>query len=243
MLSSFLTAPTAPMPRVKALIAPHAGYVYSGAVAGKAYGCLESRRGEIRRVVLIGPAHRVPFRGSAVSTADAFQTPLGTVVVDQDVVARLLTLDSVQALDHAHQHEHALEVHLPFLQTVLDDFQLVPLLVGSTSDACVAEALEAAWGGPETLIVVSSDLSHFLSYDSAVAVDRRTANAIERLNLRDVGPEQACGFLPIRGLLRVARQRDLQVRRVALQNSGDTEGTHQQVVGYGAFLVEEAAST
>jgi AmmeMemoRadiSam system protein B len=242
MVHSFLEPPVTATARVKALIVPHAGYVYSGAVAGKAYRLVARQSDEIRRVVLVGPAHRVPFSGLAVSAADGFGTPLGTVTVDQEAVVSLLALDDVEALDQAHVDEHALEVHLPFLQLALSNFQLVPLLIGRTNHTHVAEALQTVWGGDETLIVVSSDLSHYHRYADAVEIDRRTAQAIERLQLQNVGPEQACGFLGIRGLLHVAHQRELQVRLVDLRNSGDTEGSRQEVVGYGAFVVEQPPS-
>ncbi len=220
----------------KALIAPHAGYVYSGPVAASAYVRLAARDHTIERVVLLGPAHRLAFRGLAASAAGAFATPLGEVPIDEDAVARALALPQVEVLDAAHEMEHSLEVQLPFLQRVLDGFALAPLLVGETAPEDVAEVIELLWGGPETLVVVSSDLSHFLDYDSARRSDAATARAIEALRPEDIAPDQACGRLPIQGLLRVARAHGLAVDRVDLRNSGDTAGSRDEVVGYGAWV-------
>ncbi len=220
----------------KAVIAPHAGYVYSGPVAASVYARLAPLRDRVKRVVLLGPAHRYPFRGLAASSAGAFQTPLGLVPLDREGMEEALKHPRVQTLDQAHEGEHSLEVHLPFLQTVLGDFSLVPLVVGEAEAEEVAEVLAVLWGGPETLVVVSSDLSHFLPYDEAVEVDERTARAIEALKPREIGLDQACGRLPLGGLLLKAREEGLGVERVDLRNSGDTAGPRNQVVGYGAWL-------
>ncbi len=187
-------------------------------------------------MVLVGPAHRVPFHGLAVSAATAFATPLGPVPVDADAVQSLRALPQVILLDEAHRLEHSLEVQLPFLQRLLDDFSIVPLVVGNASTEEVAEVLEAVWGGPETVVVISSDLSHYLDYDSARRLDAATCRAIEQLRPEDIAPEQACGRNPIKGLLSVARTRGLKVTTVDLRNSGDTAGTRHQVVGYGAWV-------
>ncbi len=225
--------PTGPAP--KALIAPHAGYVYSGPIAASVYGLLRDARADITRVVLLGPAHRVPVSGLAASSASAFDTPLGEVPVDEEAMARVLELPQVRILDQAHSQEHSLEVHLPFLQVVLSSFSLVPLVVGNAEPDEVAEVIETLWGGPETLIVISSDLSHYHDYESARRLDEVTSDAIERLAPKDIGHDQACGRHSINGLLTVARRRGLNVRTLDLRNSGDTAGPRDRVVGYGAY--------
>jgi AmmeMemoRadiSam system protein B len=222
-------------PLPKALILPHAGYVYSGAVAASGYRLLEGARGIVKRVVLLGPAHRYPLAGLAAHGADYFATPLGRVPVDREAVERLLTLPQVQHLDAAHRGEHSLEVHIPFLQVVLDDFRLVPLVVGDVAPADVAEALDLVWNGPETVVIVSSDLSHYHDYDTAKRLDRQTADAIEALRLNAVGPDAACGCRAIGGLLELARRRGLRATTIDLRSSGDTKGPRYEVVGYGAF--------
>ncbi len=225
---------TAGMP--KAVIVPHAGYVYSGPVAASAYVRLASLRGSIHRVVLLGPAHRYPLRGLAASSAIAFQTPLGLVPMDPEGVRAALELDQVLILDEAHEGEHSLEVHLPFLQVVLGDFSMVPLVVGEAPPQDVAEGLKVLWGGPETLIIVSSDLSHYLPYPQANELDALTARAIQELRLEEIRPHQACGGTAMGGLLLRAREEGLSVECVDLRNSGDTAGPRNQVVGYGSFL-------
>jgi AmmeMemoRadiSam system protein B len=226
-------------PPPKALIVPHAGYVYSGPIAGSGYRLWEGARGT--RVVLLGPAHRYPLAGLAAHGAEAFATPLGRVPVDQRAVERLLRLPQVKRLDAAHRGEHSLEVHIPFLQTVFEDFKLVPLVVGDAAPAEVAEALELVWDGPETFVVVSSDLSHYHDYDTAKRLDRRTADAIERLRASEVVPEAACGCRAIGGLLEVAKARGLRVTTLDLRSSGDTAGPREEVVGYGAFAFASLA--
>lgn len=220
--------------RPKAIIVPHAGYVYSGATAARAYAGLAAARQTIRRVVLIGPVHRVAVRGLALPGAARFATPLGEVALDQQAIATIRQLPQVVESAPAHAHEHALEVQLPFLQTVLDDFTLVPLAVGDASAAEVAEVLELLWGGPETLIVISSDLSHFLPYAAAQQTDRATAQDILDLN-PTITHAQACGGTPVNGLLLAARRHGLQPRLLQQCNSGDTAGDKQRVVGYASF--------
>ena len=222
----------------KALIAPHAGYVYSGGVAAAAFATLTGGAA-ITRVVLIGPAHYVAVRGIAVPTADAFETPLGRVPVDRDALSAIADLPFVVEADAAHAPEHALEVELPFLQTLLGSFAVVPLLVGEADPRQVAEVLGRLWGGPDTLIVISSDLSHYHDYDTARRLDAATAAAIERGEWRSLGPDRACGFLAVAGLLVEADRRGLTARRLALCNSGDTAGPRDRVVGYGAWIWEE----
>ncbi len=235
--------PPAAGPAPKALVAPHAGYIYSGPIAASAYVRLKPARDLIKRVVLVGPSHFVPLEGLAVSSAEAFATPLGLVRVDTAAVRQLASLSQVMVLDQAHLYEHSLEVHLPFLQVVLEDFALVPLVVGEATGAQVAEVLEALWDGPETRFVISSDLSHYLDSDAARRIDRRTADAVEKLHPQDISDDQACGRIPIRGLLQAARGHGLRARTVDLRNSGDTAGPRNQVVGYGAFVFEEAEAS
>ena len=220
----------------KAIIAPHAGYIYSGPIAGSAYARVAEHAPAIRRVVLLGPAHRWPFRGLAYADADAFETPLGKVPVDREALASIADLRQVQALDAAFDGEHCLEVQLPFLQTLLADFSLVPLLVGSADDDAVAEVLERLWGGDETLIVISSDLSHYLGYEAARAIDRRTSQAICALRADAISPDQACGRNPIAGLLKQAQAHGLHAELLDLRSSGDTAGPRDRVVGYGAYV-------
>ncbi|MGE5337153.1 MAG: AmmeMemoRadiSam system protein B [Gemmatimonadota bacterium] len=224
----------------KALIAPHAGYVYSGPIAASAYARLDGQRSHIRRVVLLGPAHRVPVRGLALPGASAFETPLGTVPVDAAAALSLAHLPQVVVHAGAHAHEHSLEVHLPFLQEMLGDFSLLPLVVGDATAEEVAEVLQALWGGPETLIVISSDLSHYLPYDLAVRTDARTAQAIADLD-PTLDHLQACGATPVNGLLTLARRHGLRAELLDLRNSGDTAGDRRRVVGYGAWAIHEAA--
>ncbi|MGV6825651.1 MAG: AmmeMemoRadiSam system protein B [bacterium] len=223
--------------RPKALVVPHAGYIYSGPVAASAYRLLEPIANEIQRVIVLAPSHRVPFRGIATSTAEQFQTPLGVIPVDQVAVSDALQIHEVAQFDTAFVGEHALEVQLPFLQTVIAEFKLVPFVVGRADTDEVARLLEALWGGPETLIVISSDLSHYLDYDSARQRDQQTANAIEHLQPDLIEYEDACGRNPLNGLLRAARHHELEVYRLDLRNSGDTAGPRNQVVGYGAWAL------
>src|SRR3989344_4267741 len=222
----------------KAIIAPHAGYIYSGPIAASAYARLKPARGKIQRVVLLGPSHRVGFRGLALSSAEFFVTPLGRIPLDREAAAGISYLPQVRVMDVAHVQEHSLEVHLPFLQEVLGEFRLLPLVVCDASPEEVSEVLELLWGGPETLIVISSDLSHYHDYATAQKRDRATSRAIEALRCEDIGYEDACGRNPVKGLLYVARQRGLHVRTVDLRNSGDTAGARDRVVGYGAYVLE-----
>lgn len=224
----------------KAIIAPHAGYIYSGPIAASVYARLEPLRGRVKRVVLAGPAHRVWVDGIAVPSAAAFDSPLGTVRLDREAIEKLRALPFAETSDRAHALEHSLEVHIPFLQSVLGDFELVPIVVGDASPAEMAQVLDLLWGGDETLVVVSSDLSHYLPYDAARIRDRDTAQAIMHLDARLV-PDEACGCAPINGLLRTARSRGLVPEQIDVRNSGDTAGDRGRVVGYGAFAFHEPA--
>ena len=222
----------------KAVIAPHAGYVYSGPIAGSALGPLAQDADQIARIVLLGPAHRLPIRGLALPGVDGFETPLGVVPVDAELVDQVLDLPQVGISRAAHAPEHCLEVELPFLQVLLGPFSILPLLVGDATPAEVAEVLDRVWGGAETRIVISSDLSHYLEYSQARRLDERTAEAV--LALRSpISPTQACGAGAINGLLVAALDHGLTASMLDLRCSGDTAGDRSQVVGYGAFAFSE----
>ena len=227
-------APALPMAQPKAIIVPHAGYIYSGSTAASIYAALAPWRQDIRRIVLLGPTHRVAIRGLALPTGQAFATPLGTVRLDGPAMAALDELPQVSRNDAAHALEHSLEVQLPFLQRSFDHFMLIPLAVGDAEPEEVAAALECLWGGDETLLVISSDLSHFLPYATAQQVDGDTCRHILALDAH-LRPGQACGAYPINGLLLAAQRHGLQARLLACCNSGDTAGDRERVVGYAAF--------
>jgi len=237
-LRTMLSDAEAPALRPKALIAPHAGYIYSGPIAASAYALLSPIAHQITRVILLGPTHHVAIRGLALPGADAFDTPLGRIEIDLEAAQKIALLPQVTVSPQAHTLEHSLEVQLPFMQTLLPDFKLLPLAVGAATPDQVAEVLEILWGGPETLIVVSTDLSHFLPYPVAQQMDSATAEAI--LNLQwPVSHEQACGGTPVNGLLLAANHHDLRPHLLDLRNSGDTAGDKSRVVGYGAFAFTE----
>jgi AmmeMemoRadiSam system protein B len=238
LLSAVRVPPDETQSVPKALIVPHAGYVYSGPIAASAYRLLAPARETIRRVVLLGPTHRVAVRGLALPAAARFATPLGTVDLDAEAAESIRRLRQVVVSDEPHALEHSLEVHLPFLQKVLASFRLVPLAVGYASAEDVAQVLEALWGGPETLIVVSSDLSHYLSYAHAQRVDRVTCEAILQLDTA-IDHEQACGATPLSGLTLLAQRKALRPRLLDLRNSGDTAGDRSRVVGYASFAFYE----
>lgn len=222
----------------KAMIAPHAGYVYSGPVAARAYARLQPYRNRYTRVVLLGPCHRVPVRGFALPDATTFRTPLGEIPLDADAIVDVLA-DDVVIAGRAHEFEHSLEVHLPFLQTVLGAFSLVPVIVGHVRPERVAELLDRLWGGAETLIVISSDLSHYLTYDDAKRCDDDTCRAITAYDWASIDHDHACGATVVNGLLIAARRRGLSVETLDLRNSGDTSGGRGAVVGYGAWEFAE----
>jgi AmmeMemoRadiSam system protein B len=218
----------------RALVAPHAGYVYSGPVAGSAFGTLRGAAGRFRRVLLLGPSHYVAIAGLALPAAEAFETPLGRVALDPSARSALADLPQVRVADAPHAREHSLEVELPFLQRLLGEFLLVPLAAGDATDEEVAQVLERL-ADDTTLVVVSTDLSHYLPYEAARRADRRTSDAIEALRPEAIGDLDACGRVPLRGLLRWARARGLACERLDLRNSGDTAGPPERVVGYGAY--------
>ena len=233
-------ARSSPPGEPKVLVAPHAGHVYSGAIAGTAYAPLASRRGTIRRVVMLGPAHRAGFSGMATTSVDSWASPLGTVAVDWPALRPLLSAPHVRVDDAVFAREHCLEVQLPFLQRVLEDFSIVPILVGDADHTEVARVLEALWGGPETLILISSDLSHFHDYETTRRLDTGTAKLIELMRPEKIDAERACGYRALGGALERARALDLRVTALDVRNSGDTCGGKDRVVGYGAFAMEYA---
>jgi len=227
----------------KVLVAPHAGYRFSGPVAGTAYAPLRPAADRITRVVLIGPAHRVAFKGIAITRADAWATPLGSVPVDWPAIASILSVPGVFVDDGPFQNEHGLEVHVPFLQRVFNRPAIAPLLMGEADQATVSEVLRRLWGGPETLILVSSDLSHFHDHDTARGLDGQTAARIEMLKPEQIDGRGACGHRALAGALDQARRRDLRVTALDLRNSAETAGTGtDRVVGYGAFAMEYSGS-
>ncbi len=231
-VQQFLAEASVKTPRPKAMIQPHAGYIYSGPVAASAYSQLQPYAESITRVILLGPDHRVGFRGIAAPSADYFETPLGLVPVDQEAIR---SLEGVDLFDAAHQQEHSLEVQLPFLQQALGSFSLVPLVIGSVEPGEVAAVLRQLWGGDETLIVISSDLSHYHDYQTARRIDAATTQAIEHLD-SSIGSSDACGYQGVRGLLQVAAEKGLREMTLDVRNSGDTAGPRDQVVGYGSYI-------
>ena len=228
------TGESAPPP--EALIVPHAGYVYSGSTAAVAYRCLQQYPGRVQRVLLVGPAHRVHVTGLAIPSVDKFATPLGEVELDREALVQMAHRDAVEISDEAHRQEHCLEVQLPFLQTVLKQFKLIPVLVGGANAAAVAEIIDEFGKGASTLVVISSDLSHFLDYETAREIDSATCDRILD-KATDLVGEQACGARAINGLMASALGRGLHIRLLSRCNSGDTAGNRDRVVGYGAFAL------
>ncbi|MEI7733349.1 MAG: AmmeMemoRadiSam system protein B [Verrucomicrobiota bacterium] len=222
-------------PPPKGVIAPHAGYVYSGPIAGSAFGHWSAAKDTIRKVILLGPSHYVAFDGLALSRATQWETPLGLVPVDTAGTEAIAGLKSVHFNEAAHEEEHCLEVELPFLQCLLPQFSIVPVVVGDADPDEVAAVIDALWGGPETAFVISSDLSHYLDYAAACRLDRTTADAIEALEPDRIHPPQACGRLAIQGWLQTVKHRQFKAATADLRNSGDTAGSKNRVVGYGAF--------
>ncbi|NOR18925.1 MAG: AmmeMemoRadiSam system protein B [Xanthomonadales bacterium] len=239
LLDDDLTATNRPGPPPKAMIVPHAGYIYSGPVAASGYARLKPVVDQVTRVVLLGPAHRVAFKGLAIPATTTFKTPLGNIPLDTTSLREISRLPQVHIDDEAHRLEHSLEVHLPFLQKTLTGFTLIPVVVGDASAIEVCEVIEQLWGGPETLLIISSDLSHYHDYHTARKLDAATSQAIEALAFEDIGYEQACGRNPVSGLLLYARMHGLQAETIDLRNSGDTAGPRDRVVGYGTFVISE----
>ncbi|MCG8379248.1 MAG: AmmeMemoRadiSam system protein B [Proteobacteria bacterium] len=237
MLDRYLADQSVDIEPPKAIIAPHAGYIYSGPIAASVYANIAKIKSQISTVVLLGPAHRVYVKGIAMVSNTHFATPLGNVSIDIKALDKIQEHPFVEVLDIAHQQEHSLEVHIPFLQKVLGDFSLVPLLVGDAEPEQVATILDELWGGDETLIVISSDLSHYLEYNAACKIDSDTTKLIENFEYKKIGPKRACGCMPMRGLLRLAQEKNMLIKTLDLRNSGDTAGSKDRVVGYGAYAL------
>ena len=239
LLAAATPAATIAVP--KAIIAPHAGYIYSGPIAASIYALIAPARARIKRVVVLGPTHRVAVHGIALPGVNAFATPLGNIAIDAGAVKQLMALPYVGVSAEAHRQEHSLEVHLPFLQKVINEFTLVPLAGGRATAQQVASVIDMLWGGEETLIVISSDMSHYLPYAEAQATDNATAEAILALRT-DLNHHQACGATPVIGLNLLAQQRGLKAQLIDLRNSGDTAGDKARVVGYGSFAYYEQSA-
>lgn len=237
MLEGYLQQIT-PVDKVpKAIIVPHAGYIYSGEVAASAYARLLPKRQIIKRVILLGPSHRVGFTGLALSHAEAFRTPLGDIPLDTDAIASLSHYPFVEYRDQAHLSEHSLEVQLPFLQITLDSFCMIPMVAGDCPAEQIEQVLELFYGKEDTLIVISSDLSHFHDYATAQRMDKATSKTIEQLAYQHLDYDSACGRVPVSGLLALAKKKSLKIETIDLRNSGDTAGDKSRVVGYGAYVI------
>jgi AmmeMemoRadiSam system protein B len=230
-------APTVDIEQPKAIIVPHAGYVYSGSVAATAYKPFLKFKHNIRNIILVGPAHFVTFFGIATTFADSFITPLGAVEVNHELVKSALECDPVLELDQAFQQEHCLEVQLPFISELFPNAKITPLLVGNAKYSDVATLLKKLWGDKDTLIIISSDLSHYHDYKTANKLDQATSDAIESIQPDKMEPHSACGKIPIQGLLQCAKEFGLKVNKLDLRNSGDTAGDKSRVVGYGAYYL------
>ena len=225
---------------VKALIVPHAGYIYSGEIAASAYRLLLQNRKKFKRVLILGPAHSVWISGAVFPSTEIFETPLGKVKLDKNIMKKIVkNLPWVSVNEKAHSQEHCIEVQLPFLQEVLDYFELIPMVVGETQSEQIAEIIDQFIEDEETLIVISTDLSHFHDYETAITKDLCTANAIEHMELERLYSEDACGVYPLRGFLSIAKKKGWDVYRLGLCNSGDTSGDRLRVVGYGAWAFTE----
>ena len=225
----------------KAIIAPHAGYVYSGLTAAAVYNRLYPAREIIKRVIILGPCHRVAINGAALPSTEIFQTPMGEIPIDTKSMESIKHLDCVKTFNETHVNDHCIEVHLPFLQTVIKEFKIVPIIIGEVKPHEVAEILETLWGGPETLILISSDLSHYLDYTQANMLDNQTCKVIERMDFQALGHNQACGRHSIKGLLILAKKKGLLVKTADIRNSGDTAGGKDRVVGYGSWYFDESS--
>lgn len=240
MIDAALADASPPALSPKAVVAPHAGYVYSAPIAGGVYKLLAERRGEIKRVVVTGPNHRMPLAGMAVASAESWETPFGPLPIDRAGLDRALALPDIAVNDAPFRGEHSLDVHMPFIKRVLGDVAVLPILVGQARAESVGRVLGALWGGKETAIVISSDLSHFHDYETARAKDGAAGRAIEALRGDQLKDDMACGRYGIHGLIDQARARDLRATAIDIRNSGDTAGGRDRVVGYGAFAFEYA---
>lgn len=240
MLKYLLSKTSAHKKQARALIVPHAGYIYSGAIAATAYARLRAEKQNIKKIVLIGPSHHLGFQGVALNTAEQFLTPLGAIAVNGEAIKRIATLPFAHFINQAYSKEHSLEVHLPFLQSVIGTFSLIPVVTGKVSAEQLCELIELFWGDLETIIIISSDLSHFLEYEAAQHQDKKTSAFIEQLQYEKLDRRAACGYIPISGLLALARKKSLQVKTLDLRNSADTAGSahKNRVVGYGSYAID-----
>jgi AmmeMemoRadiSam system protein B len=218
-------------PRI--LIVPHAGYVYSGPVAASAYRLLLEQPPS--RIGLLGPSHYVGFHGLAAPEHDLLETPLGTVAVDA-IIDKLVTAGMTTRSRSAHHREHSLEVQLPFIQVVAPEATVAPLLTGDDDPSSASQAISAMLDASMT-VLISSDLSHYLDHESAMKLDAKTAASIADLRESDLGRETACGRTAVRGALLAAAARGWAVVLLDLRTSGDTAGSGDRVVGYGAFVI------
>ncbi|MDH5654459.1 MAG: AmmeMemoRadiSam system protein B [Spirochaetia bacterium] len=233
LVDSYLSGEDKKNPLPEAIIVPHAGYMYSGAVAGKGYTSIKQL--DIKNILIIGPAHRVYVNGLAIPDCDAFVTPLGKISVNKELYPELVKLPFISINDEAHKDEHCIEVQLPFLQRLFTSFQIIPVLAGNADEEQIQTLFDLT-SGKIDLIIVSSDLSHYNSYETAKNLDRNAANSIEALDPFSLESEQACGSRPIKGLLLYAKRAGLKVKTLVLQNSGDVSGSRSSVVGYGSFI-------
>lgn len=222
-------------PTPKAIVVPHAGFIYSGSIAASAYASLINEKDSIKKIVILGPAHTLFFKGIAYDSAEQFASPLGTIDQDQELLAKITDLPFVYRLPEAHKKEHSLEVQFPFCQVLFSKFTVLPLIVGETHPEQVAQLIERIWGNDDTLLIISSDLSHYLPYEIAQRLDHKTCFAIDTLNEESLAHEGACGYYPLRGFLHFARQKQLLGRLLDLRNSGDTAGEKDKVVGYASY--------
>jgi len=237
MISGYLQSVASVDKAPNAMIVPHAGYIYSGEIAASAYARLQSMRRNIKRVILLGPSHKISFTGLALSHAEAFRTPLGDIPLVTTAIAALNDFPFVEYMDQAHEFEHSLEVQLPFLQMTLDSFYLIPIVAGDCPAEQIEQVLELFYGGDDTLIVISSDLSHFHDYATAQRLDKETSEKIEHLDYQHLDYDSACGRVPVSGLLALAKKKSLKIETIDLRNSGDTAGDKNRVVGYGAYVI------
>lgn len=227
-----------PVSFTKMLIVPHAAYQYIGEILAQSYLHLFSRSQQIKTVVLLTPSHHIKFNGIAITSKDCYLTPFGEVIIDSDAMMTLLNFPQVVMFDDAHIKEHSIEIHLPFLQTILPSFSLVPLIIGETNSYNILEILEKLWEQEETLIIASMNLSHYQTYNIAQELDQRTSQAIESLHWQSLQTNQICNIHLISSLLQLAHQKSLTPKTIKVCNSGDLTGIKNRVVGYGAFIFQ-----
>lgn len=239
-IDEMLALATVEMGSPKVLIVPHGGYAESGQTAAAGYGLLAAERGKIERVVILAPSHHVAFEGIAVPRNVAFRTPLGDILVDHGVVEDLSTLSNVTLSDRPHQREVTIELQLPFIQRMIGRVQIVPLVVGKIGASALANVLEMMWGGAETLIVLSADLSHDLSHEATMKQDQLTVEEITDLSIENIDASRTCASHALRGLLTLARRRGMTASALATSTTADVDGKIDSVVGFGSFGLWES---